>query len=78
MVRSDLYLNWRYCQRGSLGKDTPDDNYHAVNASYCDFFVTADPGLADYMSLVLTQTKVELYDRNMPVANWLVGICGSS
>src|SRR5216683_208546 len=78
MVRSDLYLNWRYCQRGSLGKDIPDDNYHAVNASYCDFFATTDPGLAHYMSHVLTKTKVELYDRNLPLAKWLVAICGKS
>jgi len=75
MVRSDLYLNWRYCQRGSLGKDIPDDNYHAVNASYSNFFATADPGLAEYMSHVLTQTNVELYHRDVPVANWLVAIC---
>ena len=78
MVRSDFYLNWQYCQTGALGKDVPDDNYHAVNASYCDFFATTDPGLAHYMSHVLTQAKVELYDRNLPLANWLVAICGKS
>ena len=76
MVRSDLYLNWRYCQRGTLAKDMPDDNYHAVNASYCDFFVTNDPGLAGYMSHVLTHTSVELYDGNLLLAKWLVAICG--
>jgi hypothetical protein len=78
MVRSDLYLNWRYCQRGSLGKDMPDDHYHAVNASYCDYFVTSDPGLARYMSDVLTQTHVALYDRGSSIANWLLAICGES
>ncbi len=76
MVRSDIYLNWRYCRRGALGKDIPDDNYHAVNASYCNFFVTTDPGLAEYMSHVLRNTKVRLYGRKSPIRNWLVAICG--
>lgn len=75
MVRSDLYLNWRYCQRGALGKDIPDDNYHGVNASYCDVFGTTDPGLAHYMSHVLTKTKVELYPKDTSVASWLLAIC---
>lgn len=78
MVRSDLYLNWRYCQTGALGKDIPDDNYHAVNASYCDILVTCDPGLASYMSNVLTRTRIEMYDGSLPLANWLVAICGKS
>ena len=76
MVRSDLYLNWRYCRRGTLGKDMPDDNYHAVNASYCDMFVTADPGMASYMSHV--HTRVELYDANVPLAKWLLAVFGES
>ena len=78
MVRSDLYLNWRYCRRGSLGKDMPDDNYHAVNASHCDFFVTTDLGFAGYASHVLTHTKVELYAGGSPLANWLVSNCRQS
>jgi len=78
LVRSDLYLNWRYCQVGTLGKDSIDDNYHGVNAGYCDLFVTADPGLAAYMSHVLTRTRVGLYDRTVPVGKWLVAICGHS
>jgi hypothetical protein len=57
---------------GALGKDIPDDNYHAVKPSYCDFFVTSDPRLADYLSQVLAETKVELYNRDVPIANWLV------
>ena len=55
MVRSDLYLNWRYCRRGSLGKDMPDDNYHIVNASYCEAFVTSDPELVSYAKHVLSK-----------------------
>lgn len=74
MVRSDLYLNWRYCRRGSLGKDLPDDNYHIVNASYCDAFVTSDPELVTYANHVLKQTRVLLARRDTPVLAQLQGI----
>jgi hypothetical protein len=74
MVRSDLYLNWRYCRRGSLGKDMPDDNYHIVNASYCEAFVTSDPELVAYAKHVLKQTGVFLYSRDVPVLTWLKNI----
>ena len=29
LVRSDLYLNWRWVHSGSLRRDLPDDTYHA-------------------------------------------------
>jgi len=47
MTRSDLYLNWRCANRGSIRSDLPDDTFHVVSAAYCHVFVTMEADQAD-------------------------------
>src|SRR6266566_4705724 len=48
MTRTDLYLNWRCVNRGSIRSDLPDDTFHVVSAAYCDVFATTE---ADQVSI---------------------------
>jgi hypothetical protein len=73
VVRADLYSNWRCANRGSNPKDLLDDMLHVLQSAYCNFYVTAEPGQADYANLLLTpRTKVFIYDRRKPVDQWLI------
>jgi hypothetical protein len=75
VVRADLYFNWRCANRGSNPKDLVDDIYHVLNASYCDFYATAEEGQAEYAHLLLSQwTRVAVYDDKTPVENWLLSL----
>jgi hypothetical protein len=75
IVRADLYFNWRCANRGSNPKDLADDLYHVLNSSYCAVYATAEPGQAEYASLVLTErTKVAIYNDQTPVDAWLRGL----
>jgi hypothetical protein len=73
LVRADLYYNWRACNRGSLPKDLYHDMYHVLQAIHCDVYATREKGQQDYTALLLTaNTRVAIYDRQMPVAKWLM------
>lgn len=75
IVRSDLYFNWRCANRGSNPKDLVDDLYHVLNSGYCAVYATAEPGQAEYASLILGQwTQVAIYDDLTPVDTWLLGL----
>ncbi len=75
IVRADLYFNWRCANRGSNPKDLADDLYHVLNSSYCAVYATAEPGQAEYASLILGQwTQVAIYDDHTPVDRWLLGL----
>ena len=71
IVRSDLYLNWRYAQVQSISRDVPDDLYHIVNASYCDLYVTRDKEQGKYAPFVLGKTAVAVYDGDTRLSEWL-------
>jgi hypothetical protein len=73
LVRSDLYVNWRCANHGSLRSDVPDDIFHVVNASYCDLFITTDGDQASYVGQSLNRSKVLLYDKTEPLSKWLLG-----
>lgn len=72
LVRSDLYVNWRCANRGSLRSDIPDDIYHVVNASYCDILVTTDQDQASYVGHALYNAEVLVYDGTAPLLKWLL------
>ncbi len=72
LVRADFYFSWRCANRGSNPKDLFDDMYHVLNAIYCDFYATKEPGHAQYGGLLLTtDTKVAIYDCKTPVGEWI-------
>jgi len=72
LVRSDLYVNWRCANHGSLRSDVPDDIFHVVNASYCDLFITTDRDQAGYVVHALNRSKVLLYGKTEPLSKWLL------
>ena len=72
LVRSDLYLNWRYVQRGSLRRDLPDDTYHAVNASYCRCFVTTEADQAEHAAYTNPTASTRVYREGEPLLTWLI------
>lgn len=75
IVRADLYFNWRCANRGSTPNDLTDDLYHVLNASYCGFYVTAEPKQAEYASLLLNVgTLVSIYDDSKPIDSWLLAL----
>ena len=75
IVRADLYFNWRCANRGSNPKDLADDLYHVLNSSYCTVYATAEPGQAEYASLILGQwTQVAIYTDHTPIDTWLLGL----
>jgi hypothetical protein len=71
IVRADLYYNWRCANRGSTPFDLMDDMLHILQATYCDIYATAESKQSEYASLLLAGTRVEIYDRQMPVDQWL-------
>lgn len=73
IVRADLYYNWRSANRGSNPKDLVDDLYHVLNASYCTFYATAEPGQKGYAELMLSRwTGVVIYDDGTTIDEWLL------
>lgn len=76
MVRADLYLNWRYAQVRSISRDVPDDLYHVVNAAHCEVYATKEKRQARYAPLVLTGTRVAIYDGVLPPGEWLATLAG--
>jgi hypothetical protein len=75
VVRSDLYSNWRAATRGSNPADLLDDVLHVLQAVYCDIYVTGEAKQAEYGILILTPTtKVAIYDRSVPVDQWLLSL----
>jgi len=76
LVRSDLYVNWRCANRGSLRSDIPDDIFHVVNASYCDIFITTDRDQASYAVHALPSAKVLVYEGSAPLLKWLLEATG--
>jgi hypothetical protein len=74
LVRSDLYLNWRCARRGSVRGDLPDDTYHAVNASYCELFVTTESDQADHAAHTNPHLRAMVYDGQEQLQTWLLHI----
>jgi len=74
VVRSDLYLNWRYVQRGSLRRDLPDDTYHAVNACYCESFVTTEADQAEHVAYTNPTMVPLIYTGAAPLSSWLTRV----
>jgi hypothetical protein len=53
---------FRLAQISPNSKDLVDDMYQVLNASYCAVYATAEPGQAEYASLLLTDmTQVAIY-----------------
>jgi len=77
LVRSDLYLNWRYVQRGSLRRDLPDDTYHAVNACYCESFVTTEADQAEHAAYTNPTMATIVYSGAAPLGSWLRQVIAS-
>lgn len=71
LVRSDIYLNWRYAHRGSLRGDLPDDAYHVVNASYSDVFLTTEQDQADQLSHAVVGIRPVVYTGDESLLTWL-------
>jgi hypothetical protein len=74
LVRSDLYLNWRYVQRGSLRRDLPDDTYHAVNACYFGWFVTTEADQAEHAGYSNPTMATLVYTGAVPFCSWLARV----
>jgi hypothetical protein len=72
LVRSDLYLNWRCARRGSLRRDLPDDTYHAVNACYCQSFVTTERDQAEHAAYTNPTATTCVYEGSKPLQTWLL------
>jgi hypothetical protein len=66
-----LYFQWRGANYGSVPKDFNEDMYHAVNASYCDFFVTDDVDQATHAAYASNQFRPLLCDTEAPLLEWL-------
>jgi len=71
LVRGDIYLDWRCFHQRGIGRDTSDDCFHIENASYCDAYVTDDAAQGQYADEILLKTTVRIYDRKMPLTEWL-------
>jgi hypothetical protein len=75
LVRANLYSNWRAANRGSNPADLLDDVLHVLQAIYCDIYATGEAKQTECASLVLTtRTKVAIYDRRIPVDQWLLSL----
>ena|ERR1700758_3315942 len=72
VVRASLYYNWRCANRDSVPKDVIDDIYHVLNSVYCDIYATGEAKQAEYVQLLRApNTTVAIYDRSLPVDQWL-------
>jgi hypothetical protein len=75
LVRADLYYNWRCAHLGSNRKDLTEDMEHVVSASCCDVYATQEQRQVEYARLLLNDgTRVEIYDGETPVDEWLLGL----
>jgi hypothetical protein len=70
LARTTLYSLWRCANYGTVPKDFNDDLLHLANASYCDFFVTADPQHAKQRSEVFDTSCVLLYAEPRNLLEW--------
>lgn len=75
-VHADLYSNWKCAKDGSNRLDLADDMLHALQAMYCDLYVTEESNQLRYAPLLLTsRTRVEIYrDRSVPIDQWLLSL----
>jgi hypothetical protein len=71
LVRGDIYLDWRCFHERGIARDTSDDCFHIENAAYCDTYATAEVAQRKYAEKILTKTSVRIYDRNIPLIEWL-------
>ncbi len=71
MVRADLYLNWRCAHRESLRADLPDDTFHVVSASYCDFFLTTERDQSEIATLALEGITAAHHDGVESALDWI-------
>lgn len=78
LVRGDLYMDWRCYRDRALARDTSDDCYHMENAAYCALYATDDVSQEAHANDILCATKVRIYDRKIPIGEWLtsIGISG--
>lgn len=74
MVKADVYITWRTARAGTLARDVQDDCYHLVNACYCDVYATKDEPLVQYAAQVIGPTSVRLYEGDVPISDWLLGL----
>jgi hypothetical protein len=49
-----------------------------LQATYCDIYATAEAKQSEYASLLLTDTRVEIYDRKITIDRWLEALVSSS
>ena len=73
MIRSDLYLNWRCANRGSIRSDLPDDTFHVVSAAYSEFFVTTEPDQANIARYSIDGVRAFVCDRGGSVMDQILG-----
>lgn len=71
MTRTTLYSLWRCANFGTVPKDFNDDTVHLTNASYCDFFVTADPQHAQQRAEVFDMCQLILSAKSNDLLQWL-------
>jgi hypothetical protein len=69
LPRTDLYLNWRCAQRGSLRSDLPDDTFHVISAAYSDVFVTTEVDQANIAQHALESIQTIVCASHEPVAD---------
>jgi hypothetical protein len=72
LARTTLYSLWRCANFGTVPKDFNDDTVHLTNASYCEFFVTADPQHAQQRAEVFDMCRLILCARPTDLLQWLV------
>jgi hypothetical protein len=71
LVRGDIYIDWRCFREMAVTRDTSDDCFHIENAAYCDAYATDDAAQQKYADEILLTTRVRIYDRAIPLTEWL-------
>jgi len=71
VVAADLYGNWRTANTGSMPRDLLPDLDHLVTASYFNVYATKEAAQAKYAALIISKTKIAIYDEKVPIAKWL-------
>jgi len=71
LVRTTLYSLWRCAKYGTVPKDFNDDTLHLTNASYCEFFATADPQHARQRAEVFDTCRLILCAESNDLLHWL-------
>lgn len=64
LTRTTLYSLWRCANFGTVPRDFNDDTLHLTNASYCDYFVTADPQHEKQRAEVFDTCQVLIYSES--------------